>query len=103
MHQWEQLHNVFPIKLFPGDLVEIEKASFIMCCSKQNISRVWIGTALDMHFIIGMILDEPEPSFTSITYNNDQVTDDRVKKMMYKTYVLGRIVKLDERCFRSKI
>jgi len=94
---------VFPIKLFPGDLAEIEKASFILCCSRQAVSHEWIGRALDCSFLFGLIIDNGEKSFISVGYDDEWVSTAEEQKIMYKVYVLGKIIKLDERCFRSKI
>ena len=94
---------IFPIKLFPGDLIEIEKASFILCCSRQAVSHEWIGRALDRPFLFGMIISEGEKSFMKIVYDDEWVTTDREEKIMYKVYVQGKIVMLDERCFGDKL
>ena len=100
---WEQFHNVFPIKVFPGDLVEIEKASFILCCSRQAVPHDWIGRALDSPFLFGLIITGGEKSFIKVVYDDEWVMTDREEKIMYKVYVLGKIVLLDERCFGGKL
>ena len=87
----------------PGELVEIEKASFVLCCSRQNIYSEWIGQAIECRILAGMILNVPEISFVEVFYDSDWIMTDKEKKVMYKTYILGKIVKLDERCFGSKI
>jgi len=94
---------VFPVKLFPGDLVEIEKASFILCCSRQAVSHDWIGRALDCPLLFGLVLTEGEKSFMSVVYDDEWVSTDKEQKIMYKVYVQGKILLLDERCFGSKL
>ena len=94
---------MFPVKLFPGDLVEIEKASFILCCSRQAVNHEWIGRALDCPFLFGLILSEGEKSFMKVIYDDEWMTTDKEQKIMYKVYVQGKLVLLDERCFGSKL
>ena len=84
-------------------MVEIEKASFILCCSRQSISHAWIGGALDRPFLFGLILSEGEKSFMKIVYDNEWIATDKEQKIMYNVYVLGKIVKLDERSLGSKL
>ena len=104
MLAWEQLaHKVFPVKLFPGDLVEIEKASFILCCSRQSISHAWIGGALDCPFLFGLVLSTGEKSFMEVVYDDEWISTDKEQKIMYNVYVLGKIIKLDERSLGSKL
>ena len=38
-----------------------------------------------------------------IIYDSEWVTTDREQKIMYKVYVLGKIVLLNERCFGDKL
>ena len=94
---------MFPIKLFPGELVEIEKASFILCCSRQAVSHEWIGRALDRPLLICLVLGEGEKSFMKVVYDDEWVSTDKEQKIMYKVYVQGKILLLDERCFGSKL
>jgi hypothetical protein len=94
---------VFPIKVFPGDLVEIEKASFILCCARQSVNHEWIGKALDRPFLFGLILSKGEKSFMQIIHDDEWVMTDREQKIMYKVYVLSKIILLDERCFGDKL
>ena len=94
---------MFPVNLFPGDLVEIEKASFILCCSRQAVSHEWIGRALDCPFLFGLVLSEGEKSFMKIVYDDEWVSTDKEQKIMYKVYVQGKIIKLDERSLGSKL
>ena len=94
---------MFPFKVFPGDLVEIEKASFIICCTKQAISHKWIGRALDCPFLFGLVLEEEEKNFIKVSHNDEWVMTDKEQKTMYKVYILGKIIKLEERCFGGKI
>ena len=91
------------MKLFPGDLVEIEKASFILCCSRQAISHEWIGRALDCSFLFGLILSEGEKSFMKVIYDDEWMMTDKQQKIMYKVYIHSKIILLDERCFRGKL
>ena len=84
-------------------MVEIEKASFLLCCSRQNVPREWIGNALDCDCIIGLLIKECESSFMEIEYDDEWISKNKEKKIMYKVYVLGKIIKLDERCFRGKL
>ena len=97
------LNNVFPVKLFPGDLVEIEKASFILCCSRQTISHDWIERALNRPFLFGLIVSEGEKSFMKVIYDDEWVSTDKEQKVMYKVYIMGKIIQLDERCFGVKL
>ena len=94
---------MFPVKLFPGDIVEIEKASFILCCARQSVSHEWIGRALDRSFLFGLVLTEGEKSFIKVMYDDEWMMTDRKEKIMYKAYVQGKIVLLDERCFGEKL
>lgn len=94
---------MFPVKLFPGDLVEIEKASFILCCSRQALSHDWIGRALDRPLLLGIVLRKGEKSFMKIIYDDEWMMTDKKEKIMYKVYVQGKIVMLDERCFGDKL
>lgn len=94
---------MFPVKLFPGDLVEIEKASFILCCSRQAVSHEWIGRALDRPFLFGLIVSKGEKSFVKVVYDDEWISTDKQEKIMYKVYVLGKIIMLDERCFGDKL
>ena len=94
---------MFPFKLFPGELVEIEKASFILCCTRQNVSHEWVGRALDRPFHFGLIISEGEKSFIKVMYDDEWMMTDKEQKVMYKTYIQGKIVLLDERCFGSKL
>ena len=94
---------MFPVKLFPGDLVEIEKASFILCCSRQAVSHDWIGRALDCPLLFGLVLTEGKKSFMSVIYDDEWVSTDKEQKIMYKVYVQGKMLLLDERCFGSKL
>ena len=94
---------MFPIALFPGDLVEIEKASFILCCARQAVSHDWIGRALDRPLLFGLVLGRGEKSFMKVVYDDEWMTTDKEQKVMYKVYILGKIVKLDERSFGEKL
>lgn len=94
---------MFPVKLFPGDLVEIQKASFILCCSRQGIVHEWIGRALDCPFLFGLVLSEGEKSFMRVVYDDEWVSTDKQEKIMYKVYIQGKILLLDERCFGDKL
>ena len=94
---------MFPVKVFPGDLVEIEKASFILCCARQSLSHDWIGRALDRPLLFGLILEEGEKSFMKVVYDDEWVSTDKEQKIMYKVYVQGKVIKLDERSFGSKL
>ena len=38
-----------------------------------------------------------------VIYDNEWVSTDKEEKIMYKVYVMGKIVKLDDRCFGVKI
>ena len=87
----------------PGDLVEIEKASFILCCSRQAVSHEWIGRALDRPLLICLVLGEGEKSFIKVIHDNEWMMTDRKEKIMYKVYIMGKIIKLDERCFGAKV
>ena len=94
---------MFPVKVFPGDLVEIEKASFILCCARQAVSHDWIGRALDRPLLLGLIVSKGEKSFIQVVYDDEWVSTDKEQKIMYKVYVQNKIVMLDERCFGDKI
>ena len=94
---------MFPIKVLPGDLVEIEKASFILCCTRQNVSHEWIGRALDRPLLLGLIVSKGEKSFIQVVYDDEWISTDKEQKIMYKVYVQNKIVMLDERCFGDKI
>ena len=94
---------MFPIKLLPGDLVEIEKASFILCCARQSVSHDWIGRALDRPFLFGLVVSEGEKSFIKVVYDDEWISTDKQEKIMYKVYIQGKIVLLDERCFGDKL
>jgi len=94
---------LFPIRLFKGDLVEIEKASFILCCSRQAVSHEWIGRALDRPFLFGLIIAEGAKSYMKVVYDDEWISTDKEHKIMYKVYVQGKIVLLDERCFGDKL
>ena len=94
---------MFPIKALPGDLVEIEKASFILCCARQSVSHEWIGRALDRPLLLGLIVSKGEKSFIQVVYDDEWVSTDKEQKIMYKVYVQNKIVMLDERCFGDKI
>ena len=72
---------MFPIKVFPGDLVEIEKASFILCCSRQAISHDWIGRALDCPLLFGLIIAGGEKSFIKVIYDDEWMMTDREEKI----------------------
>lgn len=67
----------------------------------------WIGDVLSYSMIIGLILSSSENSVLfagEIIYDDEWSSVGKEKeKRMYKTYVLGKIIKLDERCFGSKI
>ena len=89
--------------MFPGDLVEIEKASFILCCARQSVSHDWIGRALDRPLLIGLVIAEGEKSFMKIIYDDEWMSTDKEEKIMYKVYIMGKIVQLDERCFGVKL
>lgn len=94
---------MFPVKVFPGDLIEIEKASFILCCARQSVSHEWIGRALDRPLLLGLIVSEGEKSFIQVVYDDEWVSTDKEQKIMYKVYIQNKIVMLDERCFGDKI
>ena len=89
--------------MFSGDLVEIEKASFILCCSRQAVSHEWIGRALDRPFLFGLILAEGEKSFIKVMYDDEWMMTDKKEIIMYKVYIQGKIVLLNERCFGDKL
>ena len=38
-----------------------------------------------------------------VVYNNEWMMTDREEKIMYKVYIQGKIVMLDERCFGDKL
>ena len=38
-----------------------------------------------------------------VIYDNEWMTTDKEEKIMYKVYVMGKIVQLDERCFGVKL
>jgi hypothetical protein len=67
------------------------------------VSHEWVGRALDCPFLFGLILNSGEKSFMEIIYDSEWVTTDREQKIMYKVYVLGKIVLLNERCFGDKL
>ena len=67
------------------------------------MSHDWIGRALDCPFLFGLILNEGETSFMKVVYDDEWVSTDKEQKIMYKVYVRGKIIKLDERSFGSKL
>ena len=58
---------------------------------------------LDCPFLFGLILSEGEKSFMKVIYDDEWMTTDKEQKIMYKVYVQGKLVLLDERCFGSKL
>jgi len=74
-----------------------------LCCARQSVSHEWIGRALDRSFLFGLVLAEGEKSFIKVMYDDEWMMTDRKEKIMYKVYVLGKIVLLDERCFGDKL
>jgi len=38
-----------------------------------------------------------------VIYDSEWISTDKEQKIMYKVYVLGKILKLDERCFGDKL
>ena len=38
-----------------------------------------------------------------VVYDDEWVSTDKEQKIMYKVYILGKIILLDERCFGGKI
>jgi hypothetical protein len=67
------------------------------------VSHEWVGRALDCPFLFGLILNNGEKSFMQIIYDSEWVSTDREQKVMYKVYILGKIVLLNERCFGDKL
>ena len=67
------------------------------------MSHEWVGRALDCPFLFGLILNNGEKSFMQIIYDSEWVSTDREQKVMYKVYILGKIVLLNERCFGDKL
>ena len=63
----------------------------------------WIGRALDRTLLIGLVIAEGEKSFMKVVYDNEWMSTDKEEKIMYKVYVMGKIVQLDERCFGVKL
>jgi len=74
-----------------------------LCCTRQNVSHEWIGRALDRPLLFGLILAEGEKSYMQVIYDSEWISTDKEQKIMYKVYVLGKILKLDERCFGDKL
>lgn len=52
--------------------------------------------------LIGLVLSEPKESFINDVYDDEWIMRDNQKKIMYKVYVCGRIIKLNERCIGVK-
>ena len=67
------------------------------------MSHDWIGRALDRPLLLGLIISEGEKSYMKVIYDNEWMTTDKEEKIMYKVYVMGKIVQLDERCFGVKL
>jgi hypothetical protein len=67
------------------------------------VSHNWIGRALDRPLLFGLILEKGEKSFMEVIYDDEWVSTDKEQKIMYKVYVLGKIIKLDERSFGEKL
>ena len=67
------------------------------------MSHEWIGRALDCPFLFGLVLSEGEKSFMKVVYDDEWISTDKEQKIMYKVYILGKIIKLDERGFGGKI
>ena len=65
----------------------------IMLLSKVNFSK----------FCLALIVSEPEKSFMQVVYDDEWMMTDREEKIMYKVYILGKIVELDQRCFGEKL
>ncbi len=74
-----------------------------MCCARQNVSHEWIGAALDRNLLFGIVLSEGNISFVKIMYDDEWMMTDKTQKIMYKVYVQGKIILLDERCFGGKL
>ena len=74
-----------------------------MCCARQAVSHEWIGHALDCSLLIGIVLSKGEKSFIKVMYDDEWMMTDKKAKIMYKVYVLGKILLLDERCFGDKL
>ena len=63
----------------------------------------WIGRALDSSFLFGLVVSEGNKSFMKVIYDDEWMMTDKEEKIMYKVYVQGKIVLLDERCFGEKL
>ena len=89
--------------LFPGDLVIVDKPSFLLCCSRQGVSHDWIGNILDMKFPIGIILTKGREEYDQVIYDNEWSTTTSKKNIMYKVYICGKIIKINERAIGDKV
>ena len=67
------------------------------------MSREWIGEVLNKQLPIGIVLTEGILSFNEIIYDNEWSTTTNEKNIMYKVYICGKIVTLNERAIGSKI
>ena len=90
-------------KLFPGDLIELEKASFLLCCSRVGLFDNWLKSALDTDLLLGIILKEGQLSFDKIADNDEWTMFENKKNMVYKVYIRGKIIEISERSIGVKI
>lgn len=91
------------VKLFPGDLIEIEKASFLLTCSKIGLFDNWLKSALDSDILVGIVLKEGQLSFDKVTNNDEWTMFANRKNMVYKVYIRGKIIEISERSIGVKI
>ena len=52
---------------------------------------------------LGIILTEGELSFMKVVKDDEWMTSTNEKNMMYKVYIYGKIMALDERCIGDKV
>lgn len=67
------------------------------------MSYDWISSILDKKTPLCIVLTEGELSFVEIVKDDEWSTTTNEKNMMYKVYICGKILKLDERCLGDKV
>jgi hypothetical protein len=67
------------------------------------LSREWIGKVLNKQLPTGIVLTVGNLSFNEIDYDNEWSTTTNEKNIMYKVYICGKIVTINERAIGSKI
>jgi len=63
----------------------------------------WIESILDKPMPLCLILSDPALSNFQVVCDSEWIMEDKKEKIMYKVYICGKVIKLDERSIGERL